>query len=58
MRKQDRILRDQEHNRSEQGGDPKGQPPQRPEREQMRGSDSADQAPKPERRPGALPLPE
>jgi hypothetical protein len=54
MRKQDRIARDQQ-NPSEQQSTPKPQTPNN--REQVKGSDSDDQASKP-RPPGKLPLPE
>ena len=56
MRKQDRILRDREMNRS-QGTEPREQP-QRLDREQMRNRESAEQTPKPPRQSGRLPLPE
>jgi hypothetical protein len=58
MRKQDRIARDQEQKRSEQGTK-SGTPPQRPEREQMSARESADQLPEPLHSPSKpLPLPE
>ncbi len=54
MRKQDRIVREQ--NRSDQ--QPRQSQPQQKSQEQMRGSASAEQANRPQRQPGKLPLPE
>jgi hypothetical protein len=57
MRKQDRIARNQEQNRSEHQPEPK-LPSQPEEREQIKGSASSTQPPKPQRQPGRLPLPD
>jgi hypothetical protein len=56
MRKQDRILRDREMNHPHDESGP-GESP-RPEREQMRNREAVEQAPKPPRESGKLPLPE
>ena len=56
MRKEDRIA-NQQQNRSQQPSDQ--QPQQEPtEREQVKGSESVKQAPKPPRQAGKLPLPD
>jgi hypothetical protein len=58
MRKQDRIAREQERNSSHEGSESRVQP-QRPDREQMRGSEASDQPSNTQRQPGKpLPLPE
>jgi hypothetical protein len=56
MRKQDRIAREQQ-DRFEQKQERAVQPEPR-QQEQMRGDDSANQAGKPPRQPGKLPLPD
>lgn len=57
MRKQDRIARSREQNRSEHQPEPKTQP-QPEEREQIKGGASSTQPPRPQRQPGRLPLPD
>jgi hypothetical protein len=56
MRKQDRIARDQEQNRSDDHAKPSPQP-RAEEREQLRGR-ATDEPPGPQRQPGKLPLPD
>jgi hypothetical protein len=57
MRKQDRIARDQEQNRSEREPERKPESP-RKEREEMVGGGSREQPAHPERQSGKLPLPD